>query len=239
MNSIPTPAAHDIGRLWRPTVDETFDALVEFTIAARPPWNYAPARNVAHACISGALSWEAIRRYCDKAGHVDGREHNKAVCEMIWSATRGKEFLVRKNRPQFIHLRPGDEGTRVKVHAELSYQEASKVKILALQPRKFFAPDELGLKIWMSLLASVYKVDEFSHAELQILNLAALTGTKERCVRWHSDTQVKLLDPKELNEALSIFVEALDRVRAWGIRPPPREARNDASKDQHSPGLFD
>ena len=236
MDSIPTPPAHEVGRLWRPTVAATLDAIVGAVLSSKPKWNYQPAQNLSSKAFSGPLPWSAIEHHCLNTGHPDGHKPNLDVCRLVRAEAEGKEFLIDKIPPKLVDLRPGDASTRVRVRANFVYSEGGKPKIFALQPRKSFAPDLVGMQIWMSLLAYLYKDGDLQHAELRVLDLSAPEGSSERLPRWFSDVDVPLLGKKELDDAMSVFVEALELARVWGVqnlrpRPERRQSSDDGTGD--------
>jgi len=221
--TLQIPSLQDIARLTGPDVSVTADNFRKHLASEPPGWGYNPAKRTAKAVFSLKMTRDAAAEACGQIGPKPGRAHNREVGGLIWDVARGRgQFMCIDLPPRLLNLR---RDFQIKVDPQFFFIENGRPVIFYLQPRQGRVPAVDGLRIIASAVHALFAEDEFSNAELLLLDLSKPQGCKERAVASYGFRDLPPLPVEKLERFLQRFVDAYDLVSAEGVVRKARRAR--------------
>lgn len=214
MKQIPSlPPSHDLVRLFRPTQDETTQALLDHLIRRPGGFSYQLARSLSPFAFAGDVPLSALKRACDVARIPSGRASNWEVVQLIREAGVGRVTQCYAMSDGRLHVR---RDLSIRVAADFYFVESGKVHVFWLQPRRQYALNNSQLGMFGALLRLTLLTGDFADAEIELLDLSA----QQRSVR--NSRTLRLSDlpsvsDDEVETAIQRVVQAYDDISAMGI----------------------
>jgi hypothetical protein len=234
MSDLPIPGLQDVARLIRPTVSET-ELLLRDYYEIPSTFSYAASRLVSKPLYSGDLSLQQVLDYIEKRVYAPWRGQNAEVAELIWQAAQGRSFLCHPLKRQHFNIR---RDLAIPVKPEFYFVENGQLRIFALQPRRKYILSEEQLGVFASVIRRVFDRIGFEMADLELLDLSCLPGSKNRQLTIYRFSDLPLLSDAELLPHFERFAQAYDNLVSSGYSKPVRKAKRKPGPDSQL-GLFD
>lgn len=230
---LPIPPLQDVVRLTGSSVDVTAANFRKYLRSQGPAWSYDPCKRLSRAVFSAEMPRMAAVTACGRIGHVLGRSFNATVGGLIWDAAKDRgQFLCHELTARHLHLRAD---IAIKVNPSFFFVEGGRPVLFYLQPRSGHVPSKDGLRVIASAIHSLYAIDEWTNADMLLLDLSKPEGCNERAVAPYSFADLPPLPTAELERFFQRFVDAYDLLTLEGVKRAPRRPR--PSKDRGD-GLF-
>ncbi|MFN3231447.1 MAG: hypothetical protein ACE363_04730 [Alphaproteobacteria bacterium] len=234
MSMLKVPPIHDIARIVRADGSTRLDDLVKYYELGPGKFNYNPSRAAGRKLVAGTVPYSVAVAGCYKTGSPAGWHQNADVVRLIWKWAEHKDCMAFRIAPSPLKLRPG---LAVQVRPDFYYVESGVARIVWIQPRLRFNPSKDQINIIASAISHAFLNDDFSEAEIEILDFSAPSESNERRLISYSMSDLTISEPR-LIAVLQSFVEVFDALVASGYERPTREKRPQAP-DPRQPGLFD
>lgn len=231
MQNLRIPYVQDVARLTRPTVEETIVELIKH-YQGSPVFNYQTVCKICRPLFSGNLTLNAAIQACMTRGSPLGRKFNADVAAYVWESSQDRNTMCFDVSPRDYAIR---SDIRIGVAPLFYFVENGKVYFYWLQPRRGHNLNKEQLGVLGSIIKSTFIVDDFEQADIEILDLSAPPGSRERTVQIHTLSNLPILAPDALEAKLSIFAQAYDAVCKMEIKQPERPQKK---PDDRQPGLF-
>jgi hypothetical protein len=231
--NLPIPSLQDIVRLTGPNASVTADNYRHYLARVPPSWGYSPAKRTSKASFSLEMTREAAVAAGGQIGPKAGWSHNREVGGLVWDlASKRGQFMCFDLPPRWLSLRPD---FRVKVDPQFFFIENGRPVFFYLQPRQGRMSGVYSLRLISSAIHTLFAVDEFSGADLLLVDLSKPEKCKERAVAAYSFADLPPLSVSEMEKFFQRFVDAYDIVSAEGV---VRKARRPRPTVERGDGLF-
>lgn len=230
---LPIPPLQDVVRLTGADVDITAENFRKYLRGSGPAWSYGPSKRLARAVFASDMPRKAAVAACGQKGHILGRPFNAQVGGLVWDAAQDRgHFMCHDLTARYLHLR---SDMAIKVDPSFFFVEGGRPVLFYLQPRSGHVPSKVGLRVIASAIHSLYAVDEWSNADLLLLDLSKPEGCKERAVVPYNFTKLPPLPTTDIENFFQRFVDAYDLLTLEGVERAPRRPR---PPKERGDGLF-
>ena len=219
--NLPTPPVPELARLKGQTKDELISSLVKYYNTDSAPFNYRSGTRSIKASYRGLHSLKVLLAGCEKEPTEQGRKSNLEIVEYAAPLAFGRKTQVFDlPRRQFAFGRNLSSPYRV----PFFFVENKIVKLYYIQPSKGcgLTYDELCM---VATIFKRYLLDsEFfdQPTDVEFVDLSAARGTKVRCLRDYSLSELQLWSDERLANRLTLIADALDFVKASDLVRPRR-----------------
>jgi hypothetical protein len=234
VTTLPLPAAQDVVRVIRPTVDETEEALhAYYTDSARGIFNYIRAQGLCRFAFSHALPLQQILDGCDAEHTPVGRASNAEVLRLVWEYAASRSITTYLIKAGYFSIR---KDMSIRVAPPFYFVEDGKPYAFWLQPRKHYALSFAQLGLLASMVKHTILRDDYEALGLEVCDLSVLGAlSSKREVRGYHLETLNIISGEVIHEAMQRFARAYDRLVARGVQRYKRPSKRPTA----GPDLFD
>lgn len=219
---IQLPPLHDLVRLIRGDVFETFVALKDHCERERPAFTYKTSKALSPFLLSRTIDLNMALKACERDWSKVGKKQNAEVVPHIWTAGAGRDLVAY---PAQLKIFPIRSDILIRVAPTFYFVENGAVSLFFLQPRKEFALSEWQLRLMASIFKLSYMVDDFQDVGLEILDLSVSSKGGPRSPTRYTLESFPLLSREEIEVLLQRFADAYDLLRKQGVTRKVRQPK--------------